>query len=56
MILQPVLKPVILGLEPDQDSRRPSMTRDQDLLLRSKPKVARKVILHLCQGHSARLG
>lgn len=36
VILQPVLKPVIVGLEADQDSRRPSMTRDQDLSLRSK--------------------
>lgn len=56
MILQPVLKPVVLALKPNQDSRRPSMTRDQDLPLGGKPKIARKVILDLCQSHAAGLG
>jgi len=56
VILESVLKPVILGLEPDQDSRRPAVTSNQDLLIRSKLKVPRKIILDLCQGHPARLG
>jgi len=56
MILQPVLEPVILGLEPDQHARRPAVASDQDLPLGSKLEVPREVILDLCQGYPARLG
>src|SRR5216117_2628396 len=56
MVLQPVLEPVLLALEPDQDARRPSVASDQDLPPRGKLEVSREVILHLCQRDPARLG
>jgi hypothetical protein len=32
MVLEPILEPVLLRLEPDQDASRPTMTSDDDLL------------------------
>lgn len=56
MVLKPVLEPVLLRLEPDQDPCRAAMPRDQDLLIRSQFEIPGEVILHLCQSHPARLG
>lgn len=52
VILEPVLEPVILRAKPDQHSSGTAMTRDDDLLICGELQVARKIILHLCQGHS----
>jgi hypothetical protein len=55
MILEPVLKPIVLSLEPDQDARRPTVTGDQNFPICSQLEVAREVILYLCQGDPASL-
>ena len=46
----------ILGLETDQDTGWPTVTGDQDLLIRRQVKVPREVILDLRQSHPPSLG
>ena len=54
MMLEPVFKPRLLGIESDQDACRSAMTSDDNFLAFGKPKVAGEVILHFRQSH--RLG
>ena len=56
MVFEPVLEPIILGLKPDQDTRRPPVAGDQNLLAGSQPEGTREVILDLCESDPARLG
>jgi len=44
MMLQTVLEPIVLGFEPDQNARRTTMTRDDDLLGRREPEEPREVL------------
>ena len=56
MMFQAVIEPVIIGFEADQDTGWPAMSRDDDLLRLGETQEARKVILHLSQGHAAESG
>ena len=55
MMLKPIVEPSLLGSEPNEDASRAAMPRDDHLLGLSQPQVARQVILHLRQSHSAGL-
>jgi len=50
-MFEPIVEPVIVGLEPDDDTRWPSMTRDDDFFVSGKPQVFRQIVLNLRQGH-----
>lgn len=55
VILESVLEPGLLRPKPDQHAGRAAVPRDHDLLVGGQPEVSRKIILHLGQGHAARL-
>src|SRR6266536_540751 len=46
IILEPVLEPVVLTFEPDQDTCRLPVTGDEYLFLLGESKEARQVVLH----------
>jgi len=56
VMLESILEPVLFRCEPDQDAGRPTMAGYDDLLAGRELEVSRKIILHLRQGHAARLG
>ena len=39
MILEPIVEPIFLRPEADQDTRRPSVPGDDDFLVRGQPQV-----------------
>jgi len=47
MMLQPVLDPILLGTESDQNTRGLPVPRDQDLLVLGQAKVPREIVLDL---------
>ena len=49
MMLQTIVEPVVLGFESDQDARRPSVARDEDLLGFRQAQESREVVLDLSQ-------
>ncbi len=51
MIFEAIVQPGLLVFESDQDTRRPPVFRDDDLLVSSQTKVFREVILHLRERH-----
>jgi hypothetical protein len=40
IVLQSIVKPIVLGLEPDQHTRGPAVPRDYNLLLLGKLEVS----------------
>jgi hypothetical protein len=49
VVLQPVVEPVVFCSESDQDARRLSVPRDDDLLSLGQAQESRQVILDLSQ-------
>lgn len=49
MMLQPIVKPVLLGLEADQDAGRLPVPRDEDLLGLGQAQESGQIVLDLSQ-------
>jgi len=51
MMLQPIVKPVFLGVESDQNPSWPAMARDDHFAPCGQAKVLRQIILDLGQSY-----
>lgn len=51
MVLKPVVEPILVGCEADQDSGWAPMPGNQNFSFHGEAKVLRQVILHSGQGH-----
>src|SRR5437868_2030646 len=51
IVLQPIVEPVVLGLEADQHARRPAVARNDDLAVLRLAEELREIVFHLGQRH-----